>query len=152
MKATLLVFNVLLVGVIAWLLATRPPVAPAENTKSGGTIAVTFQPSGEFTEAERREFFDRVVSPYGAYAQCMQDELPVSMMVTRVEAPGYRYAVNAVFAAEEAGTAAGYYGFLVGPQEGELDYWVPEFIMKRCVDVLPNADELRDRAIGEYQG
>lgn len=155
MKVFSYILNIVLLVAVIWLLLGTERIAEAPDTSSDTEAqpetVIAFQPSGKFTEAEQQEIREKILSPYVAYANCMGESQPVSVLVTETSTTGYRYAVDMLFAPEE-GDVAGYYGFLHGPAQGALDYWVPDLLLTKCVDVLPNADEVRDRAIDEYRG
>lgn len=153
MKTILAIIAVLLLaGIVLVTFDVGADVPELDNEQPAAETAVSFQPSGRFSSADRQEVYDKVITPLIDYRSCMGEVLPVSLLVTPTDTAGYRYKVEGILPPSAGQDVAGYMGFLVGPETGELDYWVPDLLMSKCVDVLPNADQLRDQAIDEYQG
>lgn len=125
--------------------------------ESESQAIVAFSPAGLFTSEEREELWERVITPYIDYADCLNGE-PASILVEKIDKEtivadtAYMYTVTIMSVAQEGSRDAAVETFIHGETNGEMDYWQPALILARCVDVLPNADELRDQAVDEYRG
>lgn len=144
---------VLAVALVVCIL-TRSEAAPTIEGPAGDGVVtetlVSLQPSAAWPESGKQEMWEKLITPYIDYGTCM-GMTPVSIIVKPSHTSGYLYIVDAVYAPKEAGDDPAYHGFLYGTPNEELPYWVPDLLVKKCVDVLPNADEVRDQAIDEYR-
>lgn len=158
-------FLIILLAAVALLLtltrdngeAPADDAEPDEDEPAYNLPVVAFTPSGQFTEDDRALLWSHVVTPLADYNACL-DQQVVSVQIEILDEPivitntVYEYGVDAMLANPDGSQNAITESFLHGATDGEMDYWVPALILKKCVDTLPNADDVRNQAVDDYQG
>jgi hypothetical protein len=123
---------------------------PVENiedeTQSAHEVIVSYVRSGTFTEEERAEIEEKVINVYADYNKCQTGSEALVARVEKIDNENYLYDI------EIYSSPMGSAGFLHGTPDEELEYYTPDLILTECLHTLPHGEELKDRAVDDYQG
>jgi hypothetical protein len=120
-------------------------IETSEQNETQETI-VSYRRSGTFTEEERAEIEEKVINVYADYNKCQTGSEALVARVEKIDNENYLYDI------EIYSSPMGSAGFLHGTPDEELEYYTPDLILTECLHTLPHAEELKDRAIDDYQG
>ncbi len=109
------------------------PTSEASLSPTPTAPVVVFEAAGSFSDSEEEQIRQRVVNPFIAYHQDIEDYADiVSITISHSATPGFLYSVDAVFA------NGGMTGFLVSSTGGDIDWWLPD-----CMGECPFTQSFR---------